>query len=264
MKRLLSAFAPNRALSPASAALLALGQAATLVLLWLRAPPAVLPGPREVLAALRDLWWNQGLGRELWTSLSLSAQAVALSSAIALLLAWLTVVPFFRPLAAAASKGRFLGLVGVTFTFTLAVGGGHPLKLSLLTFGMSVFLLTAMSAEVAAVPRERFDHARTLRLGEWGAAFEVVVLGTSDRALEVIRQNAAIGWTLLTMVEGLSRSEGGVGALLLNQHKHFHLAAVFAVQLAILAVGLAQDAGLGLLRRVACPWAVLDLERSKP
>ena len=51
---------------------------------------------------------------------------------------------------------------------------------------------------------------------------------------------------MLTMVEGISRSEGGVGAMLLNQEKHFHLAEVFAIQLMILAVGLLQDFGIGV------------------
>jgi NitT/TauT family transport system permease protein len=81
----------------------------------------------------------------------------------------------------------------------------------------------------------------------------VVIRGTLGDALELIRQNAAIAWTLLTLVEGLVRAEGGVGALLLNQTRHFHLAEVFAVQLSILAVGLLQDVALRGVRRLLCP-----------
>ena len=66
---------------------------------------------------------------------------------------------------------------------------------------------------------------------------------------------------MLTMVEGISRSEGGVGAMLLNQNKHFHLSAVFAIQLSILLLGLVQDYGIGLLRTIFCPYASLTLER---
>jgi NitT/TauT family transport system permease protein len=66
---------------------------------------------------------------------------------------------------------------------------------------------------------------------------------------------------MLTMVEGISRSEGGVGAMLLNQNKHFHLSAVVAIQLTFLVLGLAQDYGIGLLRNVFCPYADLTLER---
>ena len=88
-------------------------------------------------------------------------------------------------------------------------------------------------------------------MGEWRVVWEVVVRGTADKALEVLRQNAAIGWMMLTMVEGISRSEGGVGAMLLNQNKHFHLAEVFAIQLLILLVGVLQDYGLGVAQAAA-------------
>jgi NitT/TauT family transport system permease protein len=145
--------------------------------------------------------------------------------------------------------------------FTLLVGGGHPLKLWLLVFAMTVFFVTSMASVIAEIPKEDFDHARTLRMGEWRVVWEVVVLGTADKAFEVLRQNAAIGWLMLTMVEGISRSEGGVGAMLLNQSKHFRLAEVFAIQILILFVGLIQDYGIGALRRLVCPYADLTLER---
>ncbi len=89
------------------------------------------------------------------------------------------------------------------------------------------------------------------------------MLGTADKAFEVLRQNAAIGWLMLTLVEGIVRSEGGVGAMLLSQQKHFRLADVFAIQIVILLVGLVQDFGIGLLRHIVCPYANLTLERKE-
>jgi NitT/TauT family transport system permease protein len=59
----------------------------------------------------------------------------------------------------------------------------------------------------------------------------------------------------------MSRSEGGVGALLLNQNKHFHLAAVLAIQVTILLLGLGQDYAIGTVRRLLCPYADLAMER---
>ena len=90
-------------------------------------------------------------------------------------------------------------------------------------------------------------------MSEWRVVWEVVILGTADQAIEVLRQNAAIGWMMLTMVEGISRSEGGVGAMLLNQNKHFRLAEVFAIQVSILMVGLVQDYGIGVTQAAAAP-----------
>jgi NitT/TauT family transport system permease protein len=261
VKNLAHAFLPNRAISPNALRIIVAFQAALLLLLWINSPFKVLPQPMEVLSAFQSLWMTQGLARELWTSFTLNLQALALSTLISLGLSYLTVLPFFRPVALAVSKGRFLGLIGLTFVFTLMVGGGRPLKLSLLVFGMTVFFITSMAAVVLEIPRERFDHARTLRMGEWQVVWEVVVLGTADKAIEVLRQNAAIGWMMLTMVEGISRSEGGIGAMLLNQNKHFHIAEVFAIQITILLVGLFQDYLIGGLQRLLCPYAGLVLEK---
>lgn len=231
------------------------------LVVWFFSPFQVLPTPPEVFAALGKLWMEQGLGQELITSFMLNIEALAWTVVISLGLCYFTVMPAFRPIANAVARGRFLGLIGLTFVFTLMVGGGHKLKVSLLVFGMTVFFVTSMAAEIAAIPKSKFDHARTLRMSEWRVVWEVVVLGTFDKAIEVFRQNAAIGWMMLTMVEGISRAEGGIGAMLLNQNKHFHLAEVFAIQLVILTVGLGQDFAIGFFKKMVCPYADLSLER---
>jgi NitT/TauT family transport system permease protein len=254
-------FLPNRALSGGTARVLICFQVLLGLLIWISSPWPVLPTPMDALAALRNLWLHEGLAQELIVSFKLNLEALGLSTLISLGLAYLTVIPFFRPMVVALSKARFLSLAGFTFVFTLMVGGGHPLKVALLVFGMTAFYLTSMAAVVTAIPKSDFDHARTLRMGEWRVTWEVVVLGTLDKAWEVLRQNAAIGWMMLTMVEGISRSEGGVGAMILNQSKHFRLAEVFAIQIVILVVGLGQDYAIGVLRRFCCPYADLTLER---
>jgi len=258
---ILSAFAPNHALSASAMKIIVVLQVLAFLMVWLNSPFEVLPRPAEVWNAFVNLFSVHGMGGEILTSIELNVKALFYTCVLSLGLAYLTVMPFFRPLVTAMSKGRFLSLVGFTFVFTLMVGGGHPLKMSLLVFGMTVFFLTSMASVVSEIPREAFDHARTLRMSEWRAVWEVVILGTADKALEALRQNAAIGWMMLTMVEGISRSEGGIGAMLLNQQKHFHIAEVFAIQITILLIGLCQDYILGLIRRVVCPYAYLTLER---
>ena len=251
---------PNRVISKQTVRWLVGFQLLMLFVIWIFSPTVFLPKPREVWNALGEMWMA-GLGGELITSFYLNLQAIALASLLSLLMAYLTVIPFFRPIITLLSKLRFLSMVGLTFFFTLMATTGHELKLFLLVFSVSVFFVTGMAEVVASIPKGEFDLARTLRMGEWRVVYEVVVLGQADRAFEVLRQNAAMGWMMLTMVEGISRSEGGVGAMLLNQNKHFHLSAVFAIQLTILVLGLAQDYAIGLLRQVFCPYADLTLER---
>ncbi len=256
-----AAFLPNRAVSAGAMRIIIGVEVIVAMVLWLNSPFRVLPRPDEVARALQSLWMTQGLGPELWTSFRTNLEAIGWTLLISLILSYLTVIPVLRPVAAAVSKGRFLSLVGFTFVFTLIVGGGHPLKTWLLVFGMTVFYVTSMASIIAQIPKADFDHARTLRMREWRVVWEVVVLGTVDRAFEVLRQNAAIGWMMVTMVEGIARSEGGVGAMLLNQSKHFRLGEVFAIQFVILLVGLFQDYMIGAARRLTCPYADLTLER---
>jgi NitT/TauT family transport system permease protein len=257
---LANVFVPNRAVSRWGARTILAVHVLAALGVWTLATWVVLPRPAEVLMALTRLWSEQGLGRDLAASLELNLKALALATAISLALAYASVVPFFRPLAAATTKGRFLGLAGLTFVFTLTLGGGGALKLALLVFGISVFLVTSLRDVVASIPSASFDHAHTLRMGEWRVTWEVVVRGTAAQAADALRQNAAIGWMMLPMVEGLARADGGLGAVLLNQHKHFHLAEVFAVQLLILGVGLAQDALLSAARGWLFPYANLTTE----
>lgn len=258
---LLGAFSPNRVISKSVYRFIVVFQIALLLMVWATSTYVFLPKPMDVWRAFVDLWNHEGLGQELIVSFSLNLQAMAWATVISLGLAYLTVVPFFQPIVQAISKGRFLGMVGLTFFFTVIFTSGHRLKVSLLVFGVAVFFVTSMIDVVAQVPKEKFDLARTLRMGEWRVVWEVVVLGRADAAFDAMRQNAAMGWMMLTMVEGISRSEGGVGALLLNQNKHFRLEAVFAIQIAILVIGLLQDYLLGLAKNFLFPYAGLQLEK---
>jgi NitT/TauT family transport system permease protein len=254
------ALRPNQWVSQRTYLTLAAGWAAALFLLWLFAS-GIFPSPPRVLEALRTLTAQQGLLGELLTSLTLFAESLLIASVLSMGLAYLSVVPALRPVVQGLTRARFLSMVGLSFLFTLTFGGGHPLKVSLLVFGISAFFLTSMADIVASVPTEKLDHARTLRMGDWRVVWEVVILGQMGPALDALRQNAAIGWMMLTMVEGISRSEGGIGAMLMDQNKHFNLAAIVAVQGVFLIAGFFQDAFLAWIKGVLVPHAALSTAR---
>ena len=257
--RLRNIFWPNRTIDQATSLALVGVWAGLALLVWALSPWESLPGPVEVYKALGSLWWEHGMGPELFTTLRLILHALLLTVLISMALSYLTVVAFFRPLVEATSKLRFLGLTGLVVPFTLMTGGGYELKVLMLTFGMVSFFVTAMSAVVLEIPREQFDHLRVMGASEGRILWEVVIRGTLDKALDILRQNLAIGWAMITMVEGISRAEGGLGAMILNQNKHFHLAEVYAVLFVILGVGLLLDYGMGALTRLICPY--LSYER---
>ena len=222
--------------------------------------PAFLPSLTEIARAYPRLL-SQGLLDQLLTSLTTNLQAIGITCLLTVPLAYLTVLPAVRPLVQAMTKARFFGITGFVVLFTLIFGGGHALKVALLVFGMGAFLITSLYDIVEAIPREEFDHARTLRLGNWGSIVEVVIRGHLDEVINAVRQNAAMGWVMLTMVEGLVRFEGGLGAMMLAEDKHINLAAVFAIISVVCLLGLLQDLALVTLRRALCPYAFLTLER---
>jgi NitT/TauT family transport system permease protein len=256
LNAVLRAFSPAQAISRrTTAGLVALWSAAAIAI-WLASPFATFPSLGEVWAALRELWWTGGMGPELWQTLKLITHATLITAALSLALAYLSVVRLFAPLVEALSKLRFLSLTALVFPLTVITGGGYGLKVAMLTFGMATFYLTAMARVVREIPPARFEQLRVLGASDLRMAWEVVVLGTLDRALDALRQNVAMGWAMITMVEGVSRSDGGIGALLLNQYKHLHLAHVYAILVVVLLVGLAIDWAMGALTGLLCPWSL--------
>ncbi len=252
-----SLFTPNAHPRRVPFAALVAGQAAILLALWLFYPLRLFPSLSEVLRALGDLITGQGLLPELWASLTTAWQALGLATGLALLISYLTALPFFRPLAFAASKLRYLTLTGLTFFMALLLSSGHQVKLLVLVFGATVYLVTGMTQVILGTTQEELDHARTLGLGEWGSFWQVVVRGKLADMLEVVRQNFAIVWTLITLVETLYQSEGGIGLLLYKQNRYLHLDGVLAIQLVILTLGVAQDYAFEALRKVFFPYAGL-------
>ncbi|UPL50953.1 ABC transporter permease [Hymenobacter sublimis] len=252
-----SLFLPNGRLPRTMFALMAAAQGALLLLLWLLYPLRLFPSLGDVLRALADMVTTQGLIQELWASMTTALQALGVATVLALLISYLTALPFFRPLAYAASKMRYLTLTGLTFFMALMVSSGHEVKLSVLIFATTVYLVTGMTRVILTTTQQEMDHARTLGLGEWRSFWEVVVLGKLAEMLEVVRQNFAIIWTMITLVETLYQSEGGIGLLLYKQNRYLHLDGVVAIQLVILAAGAAQDYLFSLLRRMFFPYAEL-------
>lgn len=253
---------PNQKVNKNTMRIIAFGTIVGLILFWQFVPSEFLPRPLDVLGAFPDLWFQDGLGEQLLISYWVQLKAIFIALIVSLILAYAASIPLLRPLVIFISTWRFVSLGPLVVFFTLLLtADGHNLKVSLLVFGISVFYITSMVQVVLDIPTEELEHARTLKMGEWRTLTEVAVIGKLDLALEMLRQNAAMGWMMLTMVEGLVRSEGGIGTLMLNQVKHFHLAQVAAIILVLYIVGFLQDRAMIFMRKVLFPYADLAKER---
>lgn len=254
MHTFLSIVTPNEAVSKTSRYAIGISIGVVLLTGWFSATSILFPSPLEVLLALPNLWLQGGLGQEIINSFLLNLEAIGWSVGISLPLAYLCRVPVIQPLAASLAKLRFLSPIVFYPVMLEAMSSGHGVKLGLLVLGESFFLTTTMIGVVQAIPEFQYDLARTLRMSEWKSIWYVVIRGTVGQALDAIRDNAAMGWSMVMMVEGALRDEGGVGVMLLNNQKHIEFAEVYAISLAILAVGVTQDYLLGVLRKLVCPY----------
>ena len=250
------AFNPLQAVSRSAMIMLSVSWVAIIIVVWFTAPSPILPSPIDVFSHIPVLFGpEERLGLELWTSLVLNVQAVSIMALLSLFLSYLTVMPGVRPVATIVSVLRFNGMVGLPLILTLWLRQPQYVKVAMLVYGMGVFTVPSVVKIIELIPQERFDLAHTLRMGKWRVVGEVVILESFDEIIEILRTNIAMGWMMLPMVEGMFKSEGGVGAFLLNENKHFNLETVYGTILVVLMIGFVQDYLIGVFKNLLCPYS---------
>ena len=250
-------FLPHEKVTKSVMSTLIGGWIALFLLFWFISPTKLLPRPFDVLSAL-GTQWDHGLLIELLTSLEVNIEAIILATVVGLGLSYASVIPALKFPIEIIGKLRFLSLTGVIILFILLTPDGHVLKVSVLTFAITTFLVNDMVRVVENIPQSAYDYAETIGLTRAQVFWQVVIRGTLADAFDSIRMNAAMSWMMLTMVEGLSRSEGGVGVLLLDLNRSMALDAIFGIQLLLLCLGIGQDLLLKKLKAISCPYTVRD------
>lgn len=259
-KNLTEAFIPNKVLEHRSSITILFLWIITTFLFWNFSEHSLISRPFDILVSAKELITKHYFLTDLLISTSLCIKAMAYAIAISYSIALLSVLPFFRWFTAFVAKARFLSTVGLTFIFA-QLGDTSSLKTSILVFCITVFLVTSFLQIIADVKKDELDYAKTLKMNAWQSVWHVIIVGKADLFLEMIRQNFAIAWMMLAMVENLCRAEGGIGVVLFDQNKHFHLDAVYAVQIIILIMGIFLDWFLSFLKRILFPYSILTLER---
>src|SRR5215216_5213131 len=251
-------FQPLARLSKSTFTLMIVSQVVIGLLLWHFTSDGLIPKPGKVAAAFMHLLSTSLLWDNILVSLGLTLQAMLYSIVITLLFAYLSVIPFFKSMAQFIVKCRYLTLTGLIFVFTLLTRDGSQLKLSLLVFGIVPFFVTSFLSVIVTIDKQEYELCRTLGYNNWQTLYEVIVIGKADQVFEILRQNFAIAWLMITLVEGLNMSEGGIGALLIKYNKYNDLTNVLALQVVIFLLGLCFDFLLGYIRTWLFPYTQLN------
>lgn len=232
-------------------------QAILTLVIWQITSDGLIPKPGKVASAFATLITSRALFDNVLVSLLLTLKAMFFSILITLFITYLSVIPFFNSIAQWVVKCRYLTLTGLIFIFTLLTKDGSELKLSLLVFGIVPFFVTSFLSVIVHINKQEYELCQTLGYNRWQTLYEVIIIGKADQVLEILRQNFAIAWLMITLVEGLSMSEGGIGTMLIKYNKYNDLTNVLALQLVIFVLGLFFDYLLGTLRQWLFPYTKL-------
>jgi NitT/TauT family transport system permease protein len=227
------------------------------LLVWQTTSNGLIPKPVNIAAAFGNLLTTKLLLDNMLVSLVLTLKAMLYSIIITLFFAYASVIPFFKSIAQFIVKCRYLTLTGLIFVFTLLTKDGSALKLSLLVFGIVPFFTTSFLSVIVNIDKQEYELCKTLGYNNWQTLYEVIIVGKADQVFEILRQNFAISWLMITMVEGLSMSEGGIGSLLIKFNKYNDITNVIALQLVIFMIGLGFDYLLGITRHWLFPHSKL-------
>jgi ABC-type nitrate/sulfonate/bicarbonate transport system permease component len=255
-------FTPFSAISGSTSTILVMVQCALALVLWqVFASGGLIPTPSKILESFVTIVSSGNFYDNLFSSLSLTFKGMGISIVIALIICYVSLIPFFTPIAKFIIKCRYLTLTGLIFLFTLLTSNGHNLKLSLLIFGIVPFFVTSLLSIIDAINVQEYELCKTLRMNNWQTLLEVVIIGRLDQVIDVMRQNFAIAWMMITMVEGLNMSEGGLGTMLIKSNKFIDLGTVFAILLIIFLLGICFDFLLAKMRHWFFPYTKLQLRK---
>ncbi|MCU0429344.1 MAG: hypothetical protein MUF42_05170 [Cytophagaceae bacterium] len=242
---------------------LIVGETAIALLLWQLSGSELIPRPTDIMKSFFTmLHSNPEFMENIIISLSLSFQGMGISLILALFISYLSLIPLFSPIANFIIKCRYLTLAGLNFTFiVLLPNDPHLLKISLLLFGIVPFFVTSFLSILDGINTQEYDLCKTLRMNSWQTMWEVVIVGRIDQALEVMRQNFAISWIMITTVEGLQMSGGGLGTMVVKSSRFIDLGTIYAILLTIFFLGVFFDYILGVIRHWLFPYTKLQIRK---
>jgi ABC-type nitrate/sulfonate/bicarbonate transport system permease component len=262
MEVLKKLFVPLTTITTKSFSILVILNVLIALVLWnFFAAGGLIPTPGKIADSIARILASGNFYDNLFISLELTLKGMGFSIIIALIICYLSLIPMFNPLARFVIKCRYLTLTGLIFLFTLLTSNGHNLKLSLLIFGIVPFFVTSLLSIIDSINVQEYELCKTLRMNNWQTLYEVVIVGRMDTVLDVMRQNFAIAWMMITMVEGLNMSEGGLGTMLIKSNKYIDLGTVFAILVIIFTIGVCFDYLLRQLRLWFFPYTKLQLRK---
>ena len=253
-----SIFGFRKPLRRRTAILIAIGAAASLLLIWeaiARAGwinPLFLPGPSAVVLAMWRMSLTQDLLWHSWVSISRVWIAFAIAVAMAIPIGML--MSGYRAVGAALEPMidfiRYLPVPALVPLSIIWFGVGENTKIFLLWLGTFFQLVLLVADDMRRVPNEYFEIARTVGANERQLLTDIAFPAMMPNLLDNLRITLGWCWTYLIIAE-IVAADSGLGFMIWTARRYMKTPEVMAGVVAIGIIGLITDQLLRLAHRRA-------------
>ena len=182
-----------------------------------------------------------------WTTVFFLLRGMGTATLISLFFCYIYKIDALGGFSVLISKLRYLTYAGFVFVLTMMLHDNGAIKFWVLVCGIVPYFVTSLLSYIDEIPPEEYQLCYTLKMKRWEVLYEVIIRGKLHLALEVVRQNFAIGWMMISSLEILCWSAGGLGTLLSTEGRHFRMDRVFAILGIILGVAWIFDYLFGVI-----------------
>lgn len=227
-----------------------------LFLAWQFWPGTYMPRPAGTWAALEWLY-GRGLIVEIWVSTWVIIRSgFMIAFPIGCVLSYLYTIPFFRPLVVMIASCRNASMNALIAVFLMMSLDGDRLKVITMSFVLLVYFVSSVTSILDSLPQDEIDHAIAMRMSSWQTLWHRVVRGRFYDIATSFVPCIAMGWAMLSFVEGAARGLGGLGDLMLQNDKINSYDGILALTFVAVAFGLGISLVLQGLLRWMSPYVV--------
>jgi len=231
----------------------------SLMLFWYQSGSAYIPAIHEILLAIPRLITLKNLIPEFLQTFIFCIKAFMFSILIGITIAYLSIIPMFRITCEFLRKFRFLPSAGLTFLFLKINPSATSQMMMMMCFTISAFMIDSFVQIALSIASDNINYCKSLRLSRWEMVRELLIYEKAPEFFIAAIQNFSIAWMMISTVENLFRSNGGLGVVLAGASKYFHYDEIYAIQLIILFTGIIADLILRRIRVFFFPYVKLKI-----
>ena len=214
---------------------------------WVNA--LLVPGPLDVIEALRELIFERGFIGDIIDSIWRVVISFLLATALAVPLGILmgsfhAIESLFNPF---VSAWRYLPAPSFIPVLLMWFGTGETPKLALLFIGVVFFLITMVMDYTKKIRVELLETAETLGANRNQLVRTVIIPAVLPDIFIAMRQMLAVTWTYLVIAEIVAST--GIGAMMMRARRFLHTDEIMAGIMIIGALGLLFDLFFRYLHR---------------